>query len=160
LLHDTLLRLKRGLGLAGFLLLLGFALLPVGSAGAAEFRSVGDAGAIFFDAPSAQARKLFIAKRYYPVAIAVNLEQWCKVRDVAGDLAWVEKRALSDQRMVMVTAPWAQVRAAPDPGASPVFAVEKDVALEVLEITSPDWVRVKHIDGQSGFIRTSEVWGL
>jgi SH3-like domain-containing protein len=144
--------------LAGLGLLFGLVLAP--AAGAAEFRSVAEAGAIMFDAPSAQAKKLYLAKRYYPLAVMVNLEQWCKVRDATGDLAWVEKRALSDQRMVMVTVPWAYVRAAPDANSSPVFAVEKDVALEVLEITNPEWVRVRHIDGQSGYIRVAEVWGL
>src|ERR1700722_2021425 len=91
-------------------LLLVAALLPA-AAQAAEFRSVGEAGAGLYDAPSAQARKLFVARRYYPLEIVVALEQWDKVRDVNGELAWVEKRALSEQRMVIVTAPRALVRA-------------------------------------------------
>jgi SH3-like domain-containing protein len=81
------------------------------------------------------------------------------VRDVNGDLAWVEKRVLSDQRMVIVTAPRALIRAAPDPGAPLVFVAEKDVALEVLEI-SRGWVRVAHVDGQTGYVAANEVWGL
>lgn len=130
------------------------------SAGAAEFRSVGEGGAVFFDAPSAQAKKLFVARRYYPVALIVNLELWVKVRDASGELAWVEKRALSNQRTVVVTAARAHVRTAADVASAPVFEAEKDVALEVLEIVDADWARVGHVDGQSGYVRASEVWGL
>jgi SH3-like domain-containing protein len=130
------------------------------AANAAEFRSVGEGGAVLYDSPSAQGRKLFVAKRYYPLAIVVTLEQWVKVRDASGDLAWVEKRALSDQRIVMVVAPRAAVQNAPDPAAPVVFDAEKDVALEVLAIVNPDWVRVRHLDGQSGYVRAAEVWGL
>jgi SH3-like domain-containing protein len=140
------------------LLLVAALLVPV-AVQAAEFRSVGEAGAVLYDAPSAQGRKLFVARRYYPLEIVVALEQWDKVRDANGDLTWVEKRALSEQRMVIVIAPRAQVRAAPDASAPLVFAAEKDVALEVLEI-SRGWVRVAHLDGQTGYVAANEVWGL
>jgi hypothetical protein len=45
------------------LLLVAALLVPV-AVQAAEFRSVGEAGAVLYDAPSAQARKLFVARRY------------------------------------------------------------------------------------------------
>jgi SH3-like domain-containing protein len=127
---------------------------------AAEFRSIGEAGAVLYDAPSVQAKKLFVAHRYYPVEVVVDLKLWDKVRDLSGDLAWVEKRALSGQRTVIVTAARAHVRTAPDPSAPLVFAAEKDVALNVVEILSGGWVRVAHADGQSGYIPAGEVWGL
>jgi SH3-like domain-containing protein len=141
-------------------LVFGLALLFAQAAGATEFRSVGDAGAVFFDAPSTQATKLFFAHPYYPVAVVVNLELWCKVRDSSGDFAWVEKRALSEQRTVIVTAPVAEVRSAPDAAAPEVFEVGKDVALELLELTDAGWARVKHAEGQTGYVRADEVWGL
>jgi hypothetical protein len=37
--------------------------------------------------------------------------------------------------------------------------VEKDVALEVLEVLR-GWVRVAHVDGQTGYVPANEVWGL
>ena len=46
----------------------------------------------------------FVASRYMPVEIVVSIEGWVKVRDQAGDLAWVEKNALSELRTVVVTA--------------------------------------------------------
>ena len=47
---------------------------------------LGDAPAIAYDAPSAKARKLFVASRDYPIEVIVNVEGWVKVRDAAGDL--------------------------------------------------------------------------
>jgi SH3-like domain-containing protein len=127
---------------------------------AAEFRSIGEAGAVLYDAPSAQAKKLFVAHRFYPVEVVVDLKLWDKVRDMSGDFTWVEKRALSGQRTVIVTAARAYVRTAPDPAAPLVFAAEKDVALNVVEILSGGWARVAHADGQSGYVPAAEVWGL
>ncbi len=74
------------------------------SAAAGEFRSIAESGATMYDAPSVRAKKLFVASRFYPVEIVINIDNWVKVRDQAGDLAWVEKKALSDKRMVIVTA--------------------------------------------------------
>ena len=42
--------------------------------------------------------------------VIVRLDTWTKVRDAAGDLSWVEKKALSDTRTLVVTAPLADVR--------------------------------------------------
>src|SRR5258708_12470976 len=64
------------------------------------------------DAPPARAKKLFVASRFYPVEIVINIDNWVKVRDQAGDLAWMEKKALSDKRTVIVTAAVADARQA------------------------------------------------
>lgn len=141
--------------------LLGSALLMFAAAAQAlEFRSVAVDAAILYDAPSAQAKKLFILSRYYPVEVIVTLEHWMKVRDASGSLAWVEGSKLSDKRSVLVTVPLADVRAQPDAKAPLVFQAERDVALELTELGTPGWARVKHRDGQSGFIAVGQVWGL
>ncbi|TAK40962.1 MAG: hypothetical protein EPO29_04870, partial [Betaproteobacteria bacterium] len=33
------------------------------------------------------------------------------------------------------------------------------VALELLEITPGGWLRVRHADGASGYLRAAQVWG-
>lgn len=130
------------------------------AAQALEFRSVAADAAILYDAPSTQSKKLFILSRHYPVEVIVTLEHWMKVRDASGALAWVEAGKLSDKRTVLVTVALAEVRARADANAPLVFQAERDVALELLEIGSSGWVKVKHKDGQSGFIQVSQVWGL
>ena len=127
---------------------------------ALEFRAINADAAVLYDAPSAQARKLFILSRHYPVEIIVALDTWAKVRDAGGALAWVEISKLSPKRTLLITAPVAEIRGQPDEGAPLVFKAERDVALDLVEIVSGGWVKVKHRDGQSGFVPMKEVWGI
>jgi len=131
---------------------------PLAAAG--EFRSIGENGVIMYDAPSVKANKLFVASKLYPVELIVQVDNWTKVRDVAGDLAWVEKKDLSDTRTVLVTVPLADVRAKPEDAAPLVFQARQGVALEVVELGVGPWMKVRHRDGQSGYVRANQVWGL
>ncbi len=142
---------------AGAALLAGLLALP---ASAAEFRSIGDRAAILYDAPSLKADRIFVASRGHPFEVLVKLDQWTKVRDAGGEVAWVENRVLGEARNAMVTVPVADVRAAPDPKSALVFEAYKQVILEVLEPAADGWVKVRHRDGQSGYIRTAHVWGV
>jgi SH3-like domain-containing protein len=126
---------------------------------AAEFRSVAENTALLYDAPSLKARKLYILGRDYPLEVVVQLENWTKVRDAGGELAWVEKKNLSDKRNVLVSAPMADIRQAPDDNSPLVFQAQQSVLLELLEILVPGWLKVRHRDGQTGFVRSNQVWG-
>ena len=125
-----------------------------------EFRSIAENAVPMYDAPSVKANKLFVASKYYPVEVVVHVDAWIKVRDAAGDLAWVEKKGLSEARTVMVTAPLADVRQKAEDGAPLAFQARQGVALELAELAAGPWVKVRHRDGQTGFVRTSQVWGL
>jgi SH3-like domain-containing protein len=133
--------------------------LAIGTAHAVEFKSVGAAPAILYDTPSDKGRKLFVAPRGMPVEVVLTYGQWYKVRDVSGDLVWVPAKALSAKRTVITNAASARVRAAPDDGSQLVFTADKGVVLELVESLKSGWVKVRHQDGQTGFVRTSEVWG-
>ena len=128
-------------------------------AAALEFRSVSENAAVLYDAPSAKAKKLFVVNRGYPVEVVVLVEGWVKVRDVSGDLTWIESRHLSDKRTVMVRASVAQVRQSADDNAPVVFQAQQSVILDLLEVHAGGWLRVGHQDGQSGFVKVSQVWG-
>jgi SH3-like domain-containing protein len=129
-------------------------------AAAAEFRSVSESGTLMYDAPSARAKKLFVASRLYPVEIVISIDNWAKVRDQAGDLAWIEKKALSDKRTVVVTTAVADVRQTAGEQAPLVFQAQQGVALEVVESPASGWAKVRHADGQVGYVKISQVWGL
>jgi len=133
--------------------------LAASAAAGAEFRSVGERAAVLYDAPSARADRLFVASRLYPFEVLVRLDQWTKVRDANGEVAWIENRALGDRRTVMVTVPLADVRAAPDAQSALVFEAYKQVLLDVLEPPANGWIRVRHADGQQGYVRVEHVWG-
>ncbi|MBT9612781.1 MAG: hypothetical protein IV108_05885 [Burkholderiales bacterium] len=130
------------------------------TAQALEFRSVAAEAAVLYDAPSAQAKKLSILSRHYPVEIIVALDTWAKVRDASGALAWVESSKLATKRTVLITAAVAEIRGQPDAAAPLIFKAERDVALDLVEIAGGGWIKVKHRDGQSGFVPLKEVWGI
>lgn len=130
------------------------------SAAAGEFRSIAESGTTMYDAPSVRAKKLFVASRFYPVEIVINIDNWAKVRDQAGDLAWVEKKALSDKRTVIVTVAVADARQAASDGAALAFQAQKGVALDVAEPPAGGWIRVRHADGQTGYVKIGQVWGF
>lgn len=137
-----------------------FLLLAASPAAAGEFRSIAENGTPMYDAPSVRAKKLFVASRYYPVEVVINIDAWVKVRDQAGDLTWVEKRALSDKRTVVVTAALAEVRQSPSEQAALVFQAQQGVALDVAEPQTGGWLKVRHSDGQVGYLKIGQVWGL
>lgn len=134
-------------------------LLPA-MAWALDYRSVSVPRAIFYDAPSTQGKKLYVAHQYYPVEVIVNLGDWIKVRDVRGEFAWIEAKQLDQKRTLIVKVPQAEAREAADPSARLVFKAEQDVALELVENTGNGWAKVRHRDGLMGYIPINQVWGL
>jgi SH3-like domain-containing protein len=128
-------------------------------AGAVEFRSVADNVAILYDGPSARSRKLYVVGRGYPVEVVVAVEGWVKVRDAGGEFSWVESKVLTDRRTVMVKVPLAQVHESADERSAVVFQAQQNVLLDLVEVATGGWLRVRHRDGLAGFVRTSQVWG-
>lgn len=126
---------------------------------AIEYRTV-DAATVLYDAPSLRGSKLFVIKRDTPVELVVSLEGWSKVRDADGGLAWIEKKYLAERRTVIVTASRAEIRKNSEASAPLVFEAEKNVALDYLEAAPGGWIKVRHRDGQSGFVRANQIWGL
>lgn len=134
-------------------------LCGTGAISAADYVSVGESSAILYDAPSLKAKKMFVVNRYMPFEQVVVLDNWVKVRDRSGALYWVEKRVLSSMRYVFALSPVLDVRAEPDLGAPRLFQVRQQVALERIESTGTGWVKVRHQDGDVGYVRSTEVWG-
>ena len=125
-----------------------------------EFRSVAEAVAIGHDGPSAKSKRLWLLGRGYPLQVTVTIEGWTKVRDATGALYWVENRALSSSRTVLVRAPVASLRESPSDSAPVVLRVARDVTLDLLEPPQGEWARVRHRDGTSGFVHANQVFGL
>lgn len=148
----------RGLMKPWSLLLL--SLLFSGAAQALEFRSVGATPVIMYDAPSAKGGKLYVAPRGMPVEVVFTSGAWSKVRDMSGDLSWVESKDLITRRSLVVRAANAKIRASADDAAPLVFSADKNVLLEMAEPAVAGWVKVKHRDGQLGYVKVNEVWGL
>jgi SH3-like domain-containing protein len=142
------------------------ALAPIGCY-AGDFRATGDPATVLYDAPSARAKPLFVYGRDVPVESLVSVEGWTKIRDASGTIGWIQSKLLSDRRVIVVRAAVADVRAAADDASPVVFRADRDVILEIAEAaatpattTMPGWVKVRHRDGQTGFVRLSQVFGF
>jgi SH3-like domain-containing protein len=136
-------------------------------ASASDFRSTRLPATVLYDAPSARAKPLYVYGREVPVESLVTVEGWTKIRDASGTMGWMQNQSLSDKRMLVVRAPGADVRAAPDASAPIVFRADRDVLLELAEpaaspaaTATPGWVKVRHRDGQSGYLRLAQVFGF
>ena len=124
-----------------------------------EFRSAGENAVILYDAPSVRAGKLFVVSRGYPLEVVVIVQGWVKVRDAAGTLSWAESKSLGTRRTVMIKTPGASVVESPDDKSPVVFRPQQNVILDFIDAETAGWVRVKHADGATGFVRTTQVWG-
>jgi SH3-like domain-containing protein len=144
-----------------FRILAGAVLLAASSAATAfDFKSVGAAPAVLYDAPSLKGGKLYIAPRGMPVEVVLSYGDWVKVRDASGDLAWTESKLLSPKRNVVVRTATAKLRATPDDAAAAVLLVDKGVLLELIEVQATSWAKVRHKDGAAGYVKAADVWGL
>jgi SH3-like domain-containing protein len=137
--------------------------LSAGVAGAADYRSTADV-AVLYDAPSLKSKPLWALGRDYPLEVIVNVEGWLKVRDAGGTVAWIEKKSVADRHVLVVRGAVADVLASPDAAAPVVFKAEQNVLLDLVDpdyvTTTPGWAKVRHRDGQVGFVRIQQVWGL
>ena len=124
-----------------------------------EYFSIAENAVVMYDAPSLRADKLYVASLYLPVEAVVNVDGWAKVRDSSGSLAWVEKKALSQQRYVVVTVPLADIYQSADMNSTLVFQAEENIIMEWLDSDVKGWVKVRHPDGQTGYVKVNQVWG-
>jgi len=136
-------------------------------ADAADYRATAEQPTVLYDGPSVKAKPLFLYGRDVPVELIVMVEGWAKVRDAGGTIGWIDRKGLSDKRMLVVRTPVADVRASGEDSAPLVFRAERDVLLELAEAATsasttsvPGWVKVRHRDGATGFIRVIQVFGL
>jgi SH3-like domain-containing protein len=141
--------------------------VPAAGALAAEFRVTADQPTILYDGPSAKSKPLFLYGRDVPVEVIVSVEGWAKVRDAGGTIGWIERKALAERRMVVVRASVADVRERAEDGAPVAFRAEQNVLLELAEpaasaanAATPGWVKVRHRDGVTGFVRIAQVFGF
>ena len=134
-------------------------LLTTAVAQAFDFKAIGDAPTVMYDAPTQKGIKRFIAPPGMPVEVVHVSGEWSKVRDATGEMNWVETKALGAKRTVVVTVPNAKIRARAEDLAPLVFSADKGVLIEIVAPVASGWIKVKHRDGQTGFVRISDVWG-
>jgi SH3-like domain-containing protein len=135
-------------------------LLAAQSAFAFDFKSVGGSPVILYDTPSLKGTRMYIAPQGMPLQVVSSYSDWVKVRDANGDLAWTQAKGLSARRNVVVRTPGAKVFAGPDESTQVLMTADKGVVLELVDPTALTWIRVRHRDGITGYIKPNDVWGL
>ncbi len=124
------------------------------------YANIGERPAIVHDTPQLRtANKTYIFGAHRAVEILSRLNDAVKVRDADGTAGWVEPAALGTARYVEVSVGSADVRANPAATAALVFEAAKGVSLEITGASTDGWLPVKHRDGQSGYIKLTQVFG-
>ncbi|MET0266450.1 MAG: SH3 domain-containing protein [Duganella sp.] len=142
-------------------LLAGLTMMAAAAASQAyDFKTVGAAPVVLYDAPSTKGGKLFVVPRGAPLEVVLTYGEWIKVRDINGDMAWTEARGLTTKRNVIVRSANLKIRSTPDEAAAPAFIADKGVLLEVTEAAAGGWLKVRHKDGLVGYVKNAEIWGI
>jgi SH3 domain protein len=143
-----------------FLISLSLLLMPV-FALALDFKSVAEPKAILYDGPSAAANKRFIVSQFYPVEVVVKLSNWVKVRDAEGGLFWIESKALSNLRTVLIQSETAELHQTPSATSTVLALVEKQVVFILEdEHATNGWLKVRTVQGDLGYLPINAVWGF
>ena len=98
-------------------------------------------------------------KRWLPVEITAEFEQWRKIRDKDGDEGWVHESLLSGKRHVFIAGKEpAVIYRLPDPKAHPMLKVAPGVMAELIECRDT-WCKID-VTETSGWVERSSLWGV
>lgn len=100
---------------------------------------------------------LWTAEKYYPVETVSKSGKWYRIRDFEGDIGWIYASLLKETPAVIVKSTLVNVRQGPGTTFKVVFQAEKGVSFKLLQ-KKGKWLKVKHADGDVGWIHKSLVW--
>ena len=134
----------------------------LGAASAAQAASrllaVTSKEANFRSGPSTKSDILFTMGRYYPVKVLQKKGNWYRVEDFENYRAWVHRSLLGRVKAVVVKAEIANIRDQPSTRGQIVLKAKRYVPFKVLG-RQKDWLKVRHDDGEVGWMHRSLVWG-
>jgi SH3-like domain-containing protein len=96
-------------------------------------------------------------RRDLPVKVLQVHGLWRKVEDSTGTQGWMHVRLLSDTATAIVTAPTAELRAAPESDAKLLYRAEPGVVGRVADC-GKGWCSLD-VRGQRGYVRADSLWG-
>jgi SH3-like domain-containing protein len=131
--------------------------LSVGTA-SAERLSVAVNKANVRSGPGKNYEVLWSVGRYFPVDIVKTSGDWRQIRDYEGDVGWIHHSLLKEIPSVIVKGSLVNVREGPGKDTKVLFQAETGVSFKVEE-KKDKWLRVKHADGDTGWMHESLVWG-
>jgi uncharacterized protein YgiM (DUF1202 family) len=96
-------------------------------------------------------------EKYHPVIILKKQGDWYQFEDFEKDKAWIHESMLDKKKSVITIKDDCNVRAGAGTKYDIVFKVVRGVPFEVLG-EKESWYKVKHADGDQGWIHKTLVW--
>lgn len=96
-------------------------------------------------------------RRDLPVKVIQVHGLWRKVEDSTGTQGWMHVRLLSDTATAIITAPLAELRAAPQDDAKLLYRAEAGVVGRIADCDK-GWCSFD-VRGQRGYVRADTLWG-
>ena len=93
----------------------------------------------------------------YPLKQVAEKNGWVKVRDLEGDEGWIHGKLIKKANIAVINVKLANIRKGPGTKHPIVMKCERGVVLKVIK-TFKTWIKVKHADGESGYIHKNLVW--
>ena len=114
--------------------------------------------------PSTKATVKWEYSHGFPLKIVTVNGDWAKVSDFEKDTGWIHSSLLSETSYVIVNVfknsnRSVNIRQEPSTSAKIVGKAYYGVVFQVME-RKPDWVKIKHESGLTGWIHTKLIWGL
>ncbi|MFH2060144.1 MAG: SH3 domain-containing protein [Pseudomonadota bacterium] len=134
-----------------------FLLIFSGVAAAQERLCVTASKANLRSAPDANSDQLWQVEKYHPFIVIEKKGEWYKVKDFEGDTAWIHNSLLGNDSCVITKKEKCNVRSEASMNGRELFTAEKGVPFKTLE-TKGNWIKVKHQDGDIGWISKKLVW--
>jgi len=138
-------------------LLLAAIVLGVGTALAAERVSVSADIANVRAQPNTQSDTLWQVEKYHPLLVVEKRGAWYRIKDFEGDTGWIHGSLVDKTPTVIVKVQRANIRTGPGTQYDLAFDAEKGTPFNVIE-TKGSWKKIRHADGDEGWIFSSLVW--
>jgi SH3-like domain-containing protein len=107
--------------------------------------------------PGTNYKVLWQVERYTPIKVINKSGKWYKFKDFEGDTGWIYKKLVGNISTVITTKTNCNVRSGPSTKNTIVFTAEKGIPFKVIK-RKGNWIKVKHSDGDTGWIYKSLVW--
>jgi len=134
-----------------------FALLQ-GTSQAADIVRVKVKQANLRSGPGTKFEKMWNAPMNYPYQVVERKGKWLKVQDFSGYEDWIYGPLTDESPAVVVKVKQANIRKGSSTNDEIVFTADMGVPFLVLD-KKGDWLRVRHEDGDEGWIYQNLIWG-
>lgn len=107
--------------------------------------------------PGKEHSEMWQVEKYHPLIVVEKKDNWYKVKDFEGDMAWIYNSLLDNTSSVITIKNECNVRSKPGMDGQILFTVEKGIPFKVLQ-KEGSWIKIKHADNDIGWIYKTLVW--